>query len=320
MKKFVKNIYIIFRTVLSHIGNITRPLSDKLAIIYIDGGLSSQIFRYSMGQYFKEMGFDVFYDVSWYQGRMASEKKMELAIKDFVDESEMRFLGRDSFLLKKYKLLYNTAYNGMAKSAQDDITTLKAPFCINNYEMDWIMKSINEKRYFPWSNIERKLSDNAKEILEGIIDNNVCGIHIRRGDMSYYVKGAYWKVLTPRYYEKSLDFIPKEVRKVLIFTNGIDWVKKEIIPIIEKRGYDIIVVSELGLKEYEELFLLSKCNCIIASQGSWGNTALDFNSNNEVLWVKGVEHIKEEKDKFIKKYPNYEMGLFELEDDMYLHE
>jgi hypothetical protein len=80
-------------------------------------------------------------------------------------------------------------------------------------------------------------------------------LHIRRGD---YLKLPHIHFIQPlSYYEKALDILKKESKKVIdtiyIFSDDIEWVKNQ--DIFQKEEFQIVE----GLDELESLYLMSQC-------------------------------------------------------------
>ena len=75
MKKAEKmrKIFKIGRCILRRIAIPVNALMVRMRIIkpyiyiYMDGGLCSQMNMWAQGQYYKEQGFDVYYDLGWYR-------------------------------------------------------------------------------------------------------------------------------------------------------------------------------------------------------------------------------------------------------------
>lgn len=318
----LKSEFVKFsKWMFSKVGKATKYLESKpIVVVWVDGGFASQVFRLAMGRRLKELGFQVKYDLHWFQ----NYGKTKIKDHDFSCYLQNCFELSDSEVVKgwqrvKYRLLYNTRYNGLADKAKNNIMALKAPFCINFYEFDWIMNGLTLNPYIEWKKIENILSKKSMELVKEIRESHVetVGVHVRRGDMGQYVEGSYWKVLTPEYFIKAFECLPKKNLKVYFFSNGIDYVKEELLGLLEN-AWDVTIVSELDLVVYEELYLLSLCDTVIASQGSWGDMAFDFHEGDGLL-IKYSENIEADKIAYQKKYPGKHEIFIPLTKDMYLH-
>lgn len=318
----MKRRFITFlKWMFSKIGRVTKYLeTEPIAVVWVDGGFSSQVYRYAMGGRLKELGFQVKYDLHWYR----DPGKRKVKDHDFCCYLQTCFGMADSEVVKgwqrlRYRLLYNSGYNGVADRAKNDITTLKAPFCINFYEFDWILDGLPLHPYIEWGRIENILSEKGMELVKEIKSSCVetVGVHIRRGDMGQYVEGSYWKVLTPEYFIKAFECLPRKKLKIYFFSNGMDYVKEELLQYLED-AWDVTLVSEFDLVVYEELYLLSLCDTIIASQGSWGNMVFDLHKGDGLL-IKCSENVENDKVVYRKKYPEKREVFIPLTEDMYLH-
>ena len=91
--------------------------------------------------------------------------------------------------------------------------------------------------------------------------NNIC-LHVRRGD---YVK-LYSELHLPQtmdYYDEALSYLPKNM-KVLIFSDDIEWCKKNFI------GDRFIFIDEV---DYISIYIMSKMKHFIIANSSfswWG--------------------------------------------------
>lgn len=117
------------------------------------------------------------------------------------------------------------------------------------------------------------LSDEFKALLQ---QRAVVSVHIRRGD---YLKHPYLahennKMNARDYYGKAITYIREKVDNpvFLFFSDDTEWVKENIL-CTEEHYY----ASDLGLQDYEELILMSRCrhnimgNSTFSFWGAWLN-------------------------------------------------
>lgn len=116
----------------------------------------------------------------------------------------------------------------------------------------------------------------AKIILEELKNCNSCAIHIRRGDLSdkHIVYGNPPQV---QYFVQSIKLIESIVGggnslKFYIFSDDIDWARKEFVPQIADRDFTICDFHNPS-EGYLDLYLMAHAKNIIGSQGSMGTYA-----------------------------------------------
>lgn len=131
----------------------------------------------------------------------------------------------------------------------------------------------------------------AQQKLDEILrDDDSVSVHFRRGD---YVNNANHDTNNQDYYSRAIIQI-KELKgqvNFYVFSDDIEWVKNNV-EFLKNANF----VSSPEIKDYEELYLMSKCkNHIIAnSTFSWWGAWLNSNSNKIVIapkkWVNGKEN------------------------------
>lgn len=114
------------------------------------------------------------------------------------------------------------------------------------------------------------------EIRELLANENVCSIHVRRGDFLKYPD--HHPAQNLNYFMKATKEMPKD-SVFLIFSDDIEWCKNNF-PKIPNKFYFIE-----GNKDYEDLYIMSKCknNIICNSTFSWWGAWLNKNDNKIVV-------------------------------------
>ena len=121
-------------------------------------------------------------------------------------------------------------------------------------------------------------------------DSESVSLHVRRGD---YVRLNL--ALDIGYYVKAMEYMEQiyENPIFVVFSDDLEWVKKNL-PI---KGRFILANEDKNLKDYEELFLMSRCrsNIISNSTFSWWGAWLNQNRNKVVIapkkWYKAQRNI-----------------------------
>ena len=118
-----------------------------------------------------------------------------------------------------------------------------------------------------------ELGDEIKSVLD---NENTCSIHVRRGD--YLNSPNHHPTQDMNYYMRAIKKMPKD-SVFLIFSDDIDWCKKNFPDLPEKFKF----VEEN--KDYEDLYIMSKCNnnIIANSSFSWWAAWLNCNKEKKVI-------------------------------------
>ena len=138
------------------------------------------------------------------------------------------------------------------------------------------------EKYFPNKTLILNLFQPSEFINQQLVkyDNLLkgitCSIHVRRGDYLNYSLHAARDI---EYYQKGMDRVG-EVDKYLIFSDDLDWCKKNFI------GDKFIFID--NEKDYVEMFLQSKCthNIISSSSFSWWGAYLNNNPKGKIVAPK----------------------------------
>lgn len=320
MKSKIKQFHIIMgkrigRIVKSIVGSIMKYTEkNPCVIMYIDGGFSSQMLRYCKGMWFQERGMDVKFDLQWYEKNGKDDlgiETREWRLKECFPELMVKVASEKE--VNRYRKFYGTNIHKLVKKYENKEEKLAAPLYVSLYDFDYLVSFKDCPKYFNWQGMYNLLTESAKKIATEIMrykknGRNVIGVHVRRGDMA--VSGSYWKVLTAHYFEAAINEVVTEESIIYFFSNGFDFVKREVLPYI-KNEY---VMVDNGFKDYEDIYLYSLCNVQIASQGSWGELAYCFNTaQNRTLVIPDYSA----KQKYESNDNGKVIHLY-LEENMYL--
>lgn len=259
-----------------------------MIIIRLSGGLGNQLFQYALARKFKEKGI----------------KKVALDISYFHPLKQISVTHRD-YLLHNYNIeLKNLGFLGtiLRKLKTDILKTLKTIHNQKSFQYDEIvLKSDNCYLVGNWANpqyftelesILRKeitlrgpISDSMQAVQKLINDSESVFIHVRRGD---YLKYPEKFVLLPvSYYEEAIDIIRKKLNNptFFIFSDDLDFVKENLAKAV---GENVVWVGDFGLRDYEELILMSKCHhgIIANSTFSWWGAYLNANKHKIIIAPK----------------------------------
>ena len=123
--------------------------------------------------------------------------------------------------------------------------------------------------------IDKKTKRKLLEIYGGILNEDTCSIHVRRGD--YMGLQNHHPVQTIDYYKNATKVIGED-KHFLIFSDDIKWCEENFNFLKNKTFI-------LGNLDYEDLYLMSMCkdNIIANSTFSWWGSWLNKNKNKQVI-------------------------------------
>lgn len=270
-RKFIKAIFVPISVFFDRMLVRMRIVYPKV-ILYVDGGLCSQMNMWADGEYYTEQGFDVYYDLEWFDkcGKGidgVSVRNYELNI--LWPKVKVNTLPHWKLAIYKYLLpwpeascvlppanaidrsVYFRGYHNLHE--EDKIRIMRKNFAIDNAARTPNMQLDSTKRY--------------------------CGVHIRRGDLAN-VSLYYYPQVQEGYFLRAIKYVQihERVDEYLLFSDDPKWVKDNILPNVTSQCRVIE-----GNKGYEDLILLSQCPIIIASQGSFGRVASLINHQSELF-------------------------------------
>lgn len=243
---------------------------DNLIIIRTEGGLCSQIYYASLGQYFTDKGYQVKYDLTWFK-EYGMCNNMAFARNYDIDKAfpklALEFASDDEVKLYKQKYKYDGSKSLLDFPPPLYIEGFPAERC---YMIPYKADIINYfKEYFCPKEFGNKNSSLYK-LLQNIQNGNSCGVHCRRGDLGDF-HPAYGYSASVEYFLKSINIINAIHKNVCFyfFSDEPHWIKENIAPHLREIKYKIC--DENGSdKGYLDLYLLSWCKFIISSNGSLG--------------------------------------------------
>lgn len=257
--------------------SVLLGISRPKVIIYMDGGICSQMSMYLRGQYFKDVA-EVFYDTTWFElngkdldGRF--ERILELTelfptLKfKTVNLKQKRFYKmffsfprKDGYLPEPDTIKRTTYFGGYFDMKPEDIKELFA-HCYNK-----------EKMKAPDVHLPGNQSSGEKF-------TNVA-VHVRRGDLANR-EDQWYKKVPDSYFFNAVDYVKDNFRNVrlFLFSDEPEWVENNLCPHFIETPYHIV----RGNKAYEDLYLISLCDVVIASQGSFGLWGARLNGKSTLI-------------------------------------
>lgn len=279
-----------------------------MIIVRIWEGLGNQMFQYAYARALKEKGMDVrldlnkAYDNTFEKYRNNAQRenhiqnfRISLPSIDMGQYRRYEYLSRDTWLkksvfwLQSHLLWKYRFYEEQVQCYSDKTAKIKGDYYVKGwFQSERYFRDIRDillKEFVPKQKI--RISKGLHEILN---TPESVSLHVRRGD---YVKANI--ALNKIYYEKAIDYIQENYTNPIfvVFSDDLEWVKKNI----QINGKCIFVNEEKKLKDYEELFIMSRCrtNIISNSTFSWWAAWLNPNKDKVVIaprkWLDGQRDI-----------------------------
>jgi hypothetical protein len=262
-----------------------------MKIIKIKGGLGNQLFQYAFARYFGiQNKIEVKIDNGVNTNKQDTYRQyslenfnitLPLASQEEVQKNKYPY-GIFSKLMRGIKAkifrIYNIGYKpNILKTKENYLEGFWQSYKYLDPIRDTILKEISLKEP-----IENKYT----ELLEQISNSNSVSMHIRRGDYinNPKTKSAHY-TFGMEYYKQAIKIIKDKISNpnFFVFSDDIDWAKENI-----QTNSPTTFVSNLEIKDYEELFIMSKCkhNIIANSSFSFWGAWLNQNPNKIVIAPK----------------------------------
>lgn len=263
-----------------------------MIISKLQGGLGNQMFQYSVGRSLaRRLNVPLKLDTNHY----SNDIKRQYYLGDFTIYSEIarsdeiKRLKNDSILNKMTGRFLGKRNGAIFKEPDRNFHAEVLNLPDNTY-LDGFWQS--EKYFIDIENIIRRefslkepLSVASNSLLELIDKSDSVSIHIRRGD---YILPKYRKIFhqcSAEYYQNAISLINDKITNphFFIFSDDSEWARAMIFP--KNTTY---IESCLGLKNFQELVIMSRCkyNITANSTFSWWGAWLNKNKNKIVITPK----------------------------------
>lgn len=272
-------------------------MTQDSMIIMVDGGFCSQLVKYALGEFLKHSrNVKVKYDVSWFDNNgmdCDGKNKRELQINKVFPNLDFEIATCDEIAIAKRN---NHFINSNPYKFCSSLLAQKTPAYIDGYYenivyMDTVRNVLLKNLDFS----KCKLDENNENILSKIKNADYsCAVHVRRGD--FVNLGLAF--LTPWYYSGAIKTVQKKFPKTkfFFFSNDIDYVRQEIIPLCGDIEYTIVDVNNNDTG-WLDLYLISQCNAQISSNSSFGFWGAFLNQNDNKMYVLPSQWLPNSKDK-----------------------
>lgn len=273
MKRLVIRIVSTILQLISRIA-VRLGISRPKVIVYMDGGICSQMSMYLKGQYYREVA-DVLYDTTWFElhgkdmdGRF--DRKLELT--ELFPTLEFNTVNQRAS--HYYKLFYR---HPQSDGYLPNPSVVKRTTYLGGY---FEMEPEDMNRLFSRYYRAEMMRVPAVRFPDGQLQEGTkVAVHVRRGDLANREYQWYRKVPVS-YFLDAIEYVDNHFDDVLLFlfSDEPEWVEENICPYITT-PYHII----RGNKAYEDLYLISLCDVVIASQGSFGAWGARLNGQSTLI-------------------------------------
>ena len=259
-------------------------MQDNLIIIRVDGGIASQIGFVALGKAFEERGCRVKYDIGWFE---SSGRKYYSMSKGYDKDYNLSFDIPKAFPSLPIEIASKSEvrqYKNQYYIEHDSVISYPPPLYVGGYlgrHYDMYFSSLFASTFEP-KEVHEKGSA-FYNLLQEILGSQSCGIHIRRGDLAQYNE-SYGEPTSFEYFRRAIWLATRMQPQSIfyLFSDDVAFVREHIAPLIENHSYKICDINtpEQG---YLDLYLLSRCQVIIASHGSLGVYAKILSPHNPLL-------------------------------------
>lgn len=264
------------------------------AVVFLSDGLGNQMFQYALYASLKDQGYNVTVNKGILKNNFQHNGyELDQVFDIYIDSNffdlflmqSIRYfivwkpnsIVKKLFKLLRITLITDTTKNNIEKFKKYNIVYFRGYF----QSIDYFHNLNNIHKIFCFK--EEKISNQSKEILTLIKQNNAISIHIRRGDyLSENNKSLFGGICTTEYYQQAIEIMCSKVNNpyFFIFSNDIEWCKKNI-----QLPHSYYVNCNKGKDSWQDMFLMSKCkhNIIANSTFSWWGAYLNENPQKIVI-------------------------------------
>ena len=242
-------------------------------IIYMDGGICSQMLMYLQGQYYAEQGMDVYYDIHWYEVCGKDQYGIMPRTFELTEMWPNIPFKTVSKVQRKWYLLFFQAKRGNVAWLPEPSLVKHSLYFYEYWDLPRDAWKALFAKYYPIGE-----STKPTRTMEYSLEKTV-GVHVRRGDLAKGDNPTYGGV-NDGYFLRAIEYCEKQYtpERYVFFSDDPDWVEENICNQI-KKPYEVI----RGNKAWEDLWLLAQCPIIIGSQGSMGKISAQLNMSATLI-------------------------------------
>jgi len=263
-------------------------ISPKIVVL-LDGGICSQMHQYLLGQLYQERGYEVIYDLSFYdEWGMDKDHKYVRNFDLLKAFPYLKMKTASKLTVAVYRQKYYNVGNNTTEKIEDfSFLEKKPPLYLGGYY------------YLPatvWLPIFHSTFKVSPEVLDEInmqmfneIAVSPCSVavHVRRGDLKVELYD-YGKPATFDYFDKSIRYFKQRLSSPFFyfFSDEPEWLIDELVPQLQLEGDKYKIVDINGSdKGYMDLYLIAKCKHQITSKGTLGKYGALLGDNCDKIVV-----------------------------------
>lgn len=258
-------------------------------IVLIDGGVCSQMHQYLLGRIFEDKGYEVLYDLSFYE-EWGTDMNYQF-VRNFDLLKAFPYLKMKSaskLALSIYKNKYfNLGNNTLGRVDDFSFMEKKPPLYLGGYyhlpAEIWLPAFKSTFKILP------VVLDKQNQDMYSEIESYSCSVavHVRRGDLKVEIP-AYGKPASLEYFQSAVAYMQEKVTSPFFyfFSDEPDWVRDELIPQLHISRNSCKVVDINGSdKGYMDLFLIACCKHQITSKGTLGKYGALLKDDSEKVVI-----------------------------------
>jgi len=123
--------------------------------------------------------------------------------------------------------------------------------------------------------IDKKVKDVFAAVTANYGLNDICALHIRRGDYALTANKSIYPLLDDKYYSKGLEAIGGNIKKLIVFSDDrtveFDFFKE----------FETVRITDSHLTDYQEIMLMSMFQNIIIANSTFSFWGALLNNNNK---------------------------------------
>lgn len=263
-------------------------VSPKVVLL-LDGGICSQMYQYLLGQLYKERGYRVAYDLSFYdEWGLDKDNKFVRNFDLLKAFPYLKMQVASPLEIRVYKQkYYYVGNNTTARIADFSFLEKTPPIYLGGYYL--LPPEIYLSAFRSLFKMSSGILDEDNLHICNEIDSKPCSVavHVRRGDLKVE-QYDYGVPPTMDYFKNAVDYFKSKFESPFFyfFSDEPDWVVDELVPYLQILGEEYRVVSVNGSdRGYMDLYLIAHCKHQIASKGTLGKYGALLEDNPEKIVV-----------------------------------
>ena len=264
-----------------------------MVILNVKGGLGNQLFMYATAYAVaKKYKTSIILDKQSYDTTYILRKcQLEYFNVDTECCVMKRSYGRNKIACKLYNIVHDFKLRHLYKAVyieekeeflfQDIPYIANANIYLKGYWQNYHYFDSYRQEIIDLFTPKDILYYKESKLLKQIIEEKPVAVHIRRTDYKTFQGG---KCLSFQYYKqaiKKMYEILGEERKLLVFTDDVDFCKEQL-----KEYNNVTYISDIcKLSDVQEFYIMSKCSCFIIANSSFSWWAAYLNDGKDKVVI-----------------------------------